>query len=97
MLESRDYYPHYAKVVEYYKFGNLHELLSDPDDSDFHETALYNMFNSQGLDAQELASLKMKIPEDAGMAMIITPAIDAASDGIDNIKSGCHLVIETWY
>lgn len=88
LLEARDYYPHDRKVVEYYKFGNLHELLSDPEDSDFHETALYNMFNSQGLDYSRTSfSEDKKIPEDAGMAMIITPAIDAASDEIiENIR-----------
>ena len=88
LLESRDYYPHNRKVVEYYKFGNLHELLSDPEDSNFYEEALFQMFNSRGLDFSRTSfSEDKKIPEDAGMAMIITPAIDAASDEIiDNLR-----------
>jgi len=88
LFESRNFYPHYDKVVEYYKFGNLHELLSPEDDSDFHESALQSMFNSAGLNYSRTSfSEDKKIPQDAGMAMIITPAIDAASDEIiSNIK-----------
>lgn len=85
LLESRDYYPHDRKVVEYYKFGNLHELQSDPEDANFYEEALFQMFNSRGLEYSRTSfSEDKKIPEDAGMAMIITPSIDAASDEIIN-------------
>lgn len=88
LFESRNFYPHDNKVVEYYKFGNLHELLSPEDDANFFEPALQSMFNSAGLNYSRTSfSEDKKIPQDAGMAMIITPAIDAASkEIIDNIK-----------
>jgi hypothetical protein len=88
LLESRNYYPHSNKVVEYYKFGNLHELLSDQEDSSFFEPAMRNMFSSRKFEYQRTSfSEDKKIPQDAGLAFIITPAIDAASEEIlDNIR-----------
>ena len=83
LLESRDYHPHENKVVEYYKFGNLHELLSPVEDADFFEPAMRNIYSSYGYEYSRTSfSEDKKIPKDAGLAFIITPAINAASDEI---------------
>jgi len=85
LFESRDYYPHYNKAVEYYKFGNLHEDLSDISEDGFFFDAMSNGLNSKGISFSRTSfSEDKKIPQDAGMAMIITPAIDASSEEIIN-------------
>ena len=93
LLESRNYYPHNKKVVEYYKFGNLHELLSPPQDSGLFSFTMNNLYNSMGYTFSRTSFAEgLKIPEDVGLAFIITPAINAASDEIiDNIRDWLSL------
>jgi hypothetical protein len=91
LLESRNYYPH-DKVVEYGKFGNLHELLSPDEDSSFfnHMKPIYN--NDFGLKFEKTSFAETEIPKDAGTLFIITPAIDAASNEIiDKIQDWLSL------
>lgn len=100
LLESRNYYPHTNKVVEYYKFGNLHEALSRPEDRIYFNQTFAQLFESRGFDFSRTSFAEdKKIPQDAGLAFIITPAINAASEEIiANIKEWLslgdrHLVI----
>jgi len=83
LLESRNYYPHLNKVVEYYKFGNLHEALSRPEDRIYYNQTFSQLFESQGFEFYRTSFAEdKKIPQDAGLAFIITPAINAASEEI---------------
>tara|TARA_B100001559_G_scaffold126757_1_gene106519 strand:- start:484 stop:13125 length:12642 start_codon:yes stop_codon:yes gene_type:complete len=100
LLESRDYYPHSNKVVEYYKFGNKHETLAPEEDSELFFTSMRNLFSSRGYEFSRTSFAEdKKIPQDAGLAFIITPEIDASSDEIiNNIREWLaygdrHLVI----
>lgn len=83
VFESRKYYPH-NKVIEYGRFGNLHEDASDntPDSGHFHYLA--NIFQDKNFTKTEFAD--NNIPQEAGLAFIITPYIDAlsASDEVYN-------------
>jgi hypothetical protein len=76
VFESRKYYPH-NKAIEYGRFGNLHEDASDntPDSGHFHYLA--NIFQDKNFTKTEFAD--NNIPEEAGLAFIITPYIDALS------------------
>jgi hypothetical protein len=88
LLESRDYYPHKRKAVEFYKFGNLHEDLAPDEDKYLYFDNIKQTLESTNIDYSRTSFAEdQKIPEDAGMALIITPALNAASDEIiDNIK-----------
>ena len=81
LLEGRNYYPH-NKVVEYGKFGNLHELLSPDSDSSYfnHMEPIYE--NNFGINFEKTSFAETNIPQDAGTLFIITPALDAASEEI---------------
>ena len=88
LLESRDYYPHNRKAVEFYKFGNLHEDLAPAEDKYLYFDNIKQMLDSRNIDYSRTSFAEdNKIPDDAGMALIITPALNAASDEIiNNIK-----------
>lgn len=79
IFESRKYYPH-NKAIEYGKFGNLHEDTSNttPDSGHFHY--LTNIFSDKNFVKTEFAD--PDIPQDAGLAFIITPRYDALSDEV---------------
>jgi hypothetical protein len=83
VLESRNYYPH-NKVVEYGKFGNLHELLSPDADSPFfnHMEPIYE--NNFGITFEKTSFAETEIPQEAGTLFITTPAVDAASEEVVN-------------
>jgi hypothetical protein len=83
VLEGRNYYPH-NKVVEYGKFGNLHEILSPEEDSSFfnHMEPIYE--NNFGINFEKTSFAETQIPQDAGTLLVITPAVNAASDEIIN-------------
>jgi len=89
VLESRKYYPHTNKVVEFYKYGNLHEDLATEEHKYLYHDNIKQMFESKHLDYSRTSfSEDVDIPEDAGMAFIITPSIDASSDEVvQNIKN----------
>ena len=99
MFEARRFYPHNL-VVEYYKFGNLdRNYHSDLIASGYYDQMenvfssidpLYNFNNPVPFRRTEFAELE--IPQEAGLAFIITPEIDAASDEvIQNIKDWLSL------
>jgi hypothetical protein len=80
VFDSRRYFPH-NKVVEYTKFGNLEES-SNPDQAQ-HYTYLSGIFSNYRPFAKTQFS-DLEIPQDAGLAFIITPEIDALSDEISD-------------
>jgi hypothetical protein len=99
MFEARRYYPHNF-VVEYYKFGNLDrnyhaDLIAsgyyDQMENVFSvDDQLYNFDGPIPFRRTEFSELE--IPQEAGLAFIITPEIDAASDEvIQNIKDWLDL------
>ena len=98
VFESREYYPHNNKVVEFTKFGNLHRAVNSYGNEALfdHMTALYA---NNGLTFERLPEDEVDIPNDAGLAFIISPELDALSDEIlDNIQNWLglgdrHLVI----
>jgi len=85
VFESRNYFPH-SGVVEFYRFGNL-DKNSHPEASGSYED-LKTIFNNSGRSFERLPFDDIEIPQDAGLAFIITPELDSASDEvIDNIKN----------
>jgi hypothetical protein len=84
VFESRKYYPH-KSVVEFTKFGNLQESLNDPIDSG-HFNYLSGIFSDKNFRKTEFTDVE--IPQDAGLAFIITPEVDSLSEEVgDNIAS----------
>jgi hypothetical protein len=82
IFESRKYYPH-SKVIEYGKFGNLQKSLNLPEDSG-HFNYLASIFNNKNFTVTPFS--QVDIPQDVGLAFIITPEIDALSNEVaDNI------------
>ena len=92
LLQARKYYFH-NKVVEYGKFGNLHESIHKNDDNEqYFSEYRENVYTRMGLDYVKTNFVDTNIPEDAGALYIITPEIDAASDEvIDKIKAWLSL------
>lgn len=80
LFESRKYYPH-STVVEYGKFGNKQKSLGNPLDSGKFNV-LSSVFANRSFRTTEFT--EVKIPENAGLAFIITPEVDALSDEIIN-------------
>lgn len=91
VFESRSFHNH-NKAVEFYKFGNLDRSVNkqkivDTGDVDAYED-LGNWYALDGVGFERTEFSDIEIPKDAGLAYIITPEIDAASDEIiDNIKT----------
>lgn len=84
VFESRKYYPHNL-AVEFYKFGNL-DKNSHPETSENYEQ-LSGIFALNNIPFYRTEFDEKEIPQEAGLAFIITPEIDAASDEvINNIK-----------
>lgn len=92
LLQARKYYSH-DKVVEYGKFGNLHESINKNDDNEpYFSEYRENVYTRMGLEYVKTNFVDTNIPEDAGALYIITPEIDAASDEvIDKIKAWLSL------
>lgn len=88
-FSARKYYPH-DLVVEFYKFGNL-DRDSHPESAQYYEQmGLY--FSPDNIPFERTNFQDLEIPQNAGLAFIITPEIDAASDEIiNNIKSWLSL------
>lgn len=89
MFGSRKYHAH-SGVAEYYKFGNL--------DMNYHNAAkaagkyetISEVFDDRTFTRTHFSDLE--IPKNAGLAFIITPEVDAASDEImQNIKDWLSL------
>jgi hypothetical protein len=84
LFESRKYYPH-NQVVEFGKFGNLQQSLNDPLDSG-HFDYIKTIFSDKIF--RKMTEEEVSIPQDAGLAFIITPGEDALSEEVlDNIIS----------
>ena len=86
IFESRKTFDH-DLVVEFGRFGNLDRSLhpSEASDGFYDQMGLY--FNPDDIPFRKTAFSEIEIPQDAGLAFIITPEIDAASDEqIENIK-----------
>jgi hypothetical protein len=84
---SRKNYPH-SGVVEFYKFGNLDRSLHPDLVADGHYDQMGLYFAPKGKSFQRTQFEDLEIPQGAGLAFIITPEIDAASDEVvDNIKN----------
>lgn len=82
LFEARKYYPHNS-VVEFGKFGNLQESMAFPEDSG-HFNYLASAFSDMNFRKTEFT--EVNIPQEAGLAFIITPEVDALSDEVaDNI------------
>ena len=90
LFESRKYHPH-SGVVEYYKFGNLHRSLN-PHLESSGTFDLSGIFSVDKRDFTKTAFTDVDIPDSAGLAFVITPEVDAASDEvIGKIKSWMSL------
>jgi hypothetical protein len=76
VFESRKYYPH-NQVIEYGRFGNLHEVDSNntPDSGHFHYLA--DIFEDKNFVKTKFD--QNSIPKEAGLVFIITPKEDAIS------------------
>lgn len=91
LFESRKYFPH-NKAVEFYKFGNLDRNAHPDLAASGYYDELETIFNSEGIDFEKTKFSELEIPKDAGLAFIITPEVDAASDEIiQNIKDWLSL------
>ena len=94
VFESRQYVPH-SGVVEFTRFGNLDRSVHGELREQGYYDRMPNYFrmgpNNQvpGVSyVKRLGFSEIEIPRDAGLAFIITPELDAASDEIvDNIKN----------
>jgi hypothetical protein len=95
MFESRKYHPH-SGVVEFGLFGNLDRSSHDAERSAGYYDQMGLFFGSgadgtsayQGKYWRRTDFSEIEIPSDAGLAFVMTPELDAASDEvIDNIKN----------
>ena len=95
VFEARKYHPH-DKIVEFGLFGNLDRSYHDAERNLGYYDIWPQVFASgadgtvkySGLSWRRMDFSEIEIPADAGLAFIITPEIDAASDEvIDNIKN----------
>ena len=90
---SRRSYPH-SGVIEYYKFGNMdRNIHKDERDAGYYDQMGEYFLNVEvGDDRLDLPFRRtefedLEIPQDVGLAFIITPEVDATSDEIvGNIK-----------
>ena len=87
IFEAKKIYPH-SGVVEFTRFGNLDRAMHQTE----REAGIYDQmglyFKPSNLPFKRTNFETIEIPQDAGLAFIITPELDAASDEIiDNIKS----------
>ena len=101
VLESRKYYPHNNKAVEYTRLGNKHRIVNEEEHGSglfIHMPAIYK---TNGIDFSIMPEDEVDIPNDAGLAFMITPAIDGLSNEIvENIQNWLglgdrHLVLVT--
>jgi len=87
IFESRQFVSH-SGAVEYTRFGNLDRSVH----SELREAGFYDRmgayFQPDNIPFERLPFSELDISPDTGLAFIITPELDAASDEIiDNIKS----------
>lgn len=96
VFQNRRYYPH-DKVVEFGRFGNLDRSThTEERNLGFYDNSNWPLIFASGADGttrytgkswRRMGFSEIEIPQDAGLAFIITPELDAASDEIiQNIK-----------
>ena len=88
VFDSRKYYPHNS-AVEFTFFGNLQQSNSSPEEINQYNyvSGILSDKNFRKTDFSD-----PNIPQDAGLAFIITPEVDAISDEVvDNISSWLSL------
>jgi hypothetical protein len=91
IFEARKYYPHNL-AVEYTRFGNIDRNSHPSIVASGHYDEMEGVFSLVNVPFRRLKFSELEIPKNAGLAFIITPEIDAASDEIiDNIKSWLEL------
>jgi hypothetical protein len=86
IFESRKYYPHNL-AVEFYRFGNLDRNVhkNEREAGYYDQMGLY--LQPANIPFRRTDFSEIEIPQEAGLAFIITPELDAASDEIiQNIK-----------
>jgi hypothetical protein len=89
LFQSRKYFPH-SGVVEYFKFGNLDRNSHPSERDDGKYETIKDAFTDRPFTRTQFVDVD--IPKDAGLAFIITPEVDAASDEIlQNIKDWLSL------
>lgn len=87
VFESRKYYPH-SGAVEFTRFGNLDRSIHATGDMIKYYDSMGDYLKPKDVYYERLPFSEIEIPKDAGLAFVITPEIDAASDEIvDNLKS----------
>jgi hypothetical protein len=87
IFESKKIYPH-SGVVEFTRFGNLDRSVHAQERSQglYDQMGLY--FEPSNLPFRRMGFEEIEIPTDVGLAFVITPELDSASDEIiDNIKT----------
>ena len=95
LFESRKFYPH-SGVVEFTRFGNLDRALNqNNEDATFDRMGIYfgvdvaEEINTKPRAFRKMAFSEKKIPQDAGVAFIITPERDVISQaGGEEILEG---------
>ena len=87
VFESRQYYPHDNKVVEFTLFGNKHRAVNIESQGANLFDHMSQVYAANGKAFTRLPESEVDIPNDTGLAFIITPEIDALSDEVlDNIQ-----------
>ena len=87
MFESKTFVPH-SSVVEFTRFGNLDRSVHVEQREAGYYDRMDVYFKPKNLPFKRTEFSDLEIPTDAGLAFIITPEIDAASDEIiANIKN----------
>jgi hypothetical protein len=88
VFDSRKYYPHNS-AVEFTFFGNLQQSSSDPADIK-HYNYVSGILRDKNFKKTDFSD--PNIPQNAGLAFIITPEVDAISDEVvNNITSWLSL------
>ena len=87
LFESKKIYPHNS-VVEFTRFGNLDRTMHEDLVSKGYYDQMGLYFQPSKIPFSRTDFETLEIPQDAGLAFVITPEIDSASDEvIDNIKN----------
>ena len=86
IFESKEMVAH-SSVVEFTRFGNLDRSVHSVEREAGYYDRMQNYFNPVNIPFRRTEFSELEIPTDAGLAFIVTPEIDAASDEvIENIK-----------
>ena len=88
VFESREYTPH-SGVVEFFRFGNL-DMSTGSGTANYDD--LETIFENDGRSFRRTGFSELEIDDSVGLAFIITPEVDSASDEvIANLKDWLSL------